>query len=289
MSNNILTHRALLTRVSVSMFTLKRLNRRATRDLESREGAKHGSAEAFNRLIAKEYTDPVTAAANEVRMASKLYTAPWGDDKWRVCPITMHQKHDEKVGAAIGKFYGAVDTLCEAYERDDIPARSQALLGALWRAENYPTVHVLRSHYAASSHYRPVPDEEDFRVSLQECDLQRFRQDTIDAQATMMREPWTRAIAAVNRMVDSLSKADPRIFSTLTSNVVDVAEFMEAFNINGDPVMAQLAVELRSKLVPSGNVEAETERLRNGGRAVLDDRRTAAEEILRKMRGAMGQ
>lgn len=256
---NILSERAMLSHVSVSMWTARRIDRKATDEINEANGAASDAGRFNKLLIDKTALAPVQSAANHARTFHYSRTLPWQDEGARILPAAAFDDYSAQLRAIKGTFESAVSDFLKAYPEAIESARAR--LSGLFKIEDYPTVEDIRRRFAFEVLINPVPAGEDFRVNLGDGQAELIRREIEDrAEAQIqeaMREVYRRVADACERMVDRLRSYQPGsdgeraqgVFrDSLVDNVRDLASILPALNITADPHLAAIAERVRRDL-----------------------------------------
>jgi hypothetical protein len=182
-----------------------------------------------------------------------------------------------------------VDTFAAQFDHLVIEARSR--LGGLFRAEDYPTSKEIRDKFSFETKVMPLPDANDFRVSLGDEERDRIRRQitaSVEASLTLAsRDLWQRLYRAVSHMSERLSAykatgngVEHPFRDSIVTNLIELVDVLPKLNVTSDPELERLTGEVRASLLIDPDVLRESERTRN------DTARKAA-EIAERMAGYM--
>ena len=185
-------------------------------------------------------------------------TLPWDDNGYRVLPAAVYMEHTEKLREYSRQFMAAVEVFAAQFDQLVIDSRSR--LGGLFRAEDYPTSKEIREKFAIETKVMPLPDANDFRVSLGDEEKDRIkRQITASVQASLTvasQELWQRMYEAVSHMAERLSayKATEQgvehpFRDSIVTNLVKLVDVMPRLNVTGDPELERLTAQVRASLL----------------------------------------
>jgi hypothetical protein len=126
-------------------------------------------------------------------------------------------------------------------------------LGSLFDPNDYPDAVSVHNKYKFSVRYSPVPDTGDWRIDVGNEALSILQTNYAESYKAnleqAMREPWERMHEALQRMSEKLSGSSKQIFrDTLVTNVVEMCDLLEKFNITGDPTMKRAKQKIEDAL-----------------------------------------
>ena len=280
-----ISDKAMLVRLSISQWTARRLDVQATREVIQNYQAKP-DAGRFNKLLVdvcavKRYQK----AANEARVFHYANTLPWGNDDSRILPAANYSAYSSKMrefraafDAAVDEFIGDYPGLISQAERD---------LNGLFRAADYPTAAALRFKFGFDYSVFPIPDSDDFRVSLADDEVERIRAE-IQGRAESsvndaMADCWARLYAAVKHMADKLREPEAIFRDSLIGNIGELCDVLPRLNLTGDAKLTAVLDEARAALVPLSPDKLRKFEVERKSAAL------AADGILAKMAGYCGE
>lgn len=280
----------MLVDLNVSTFTGRRHDREITAEVAQAHGAAADAGRYNKLLIAKAAIAGPEKAANVIRDEHYRYTLPWSDYGLRILPSAAYFDYIAAIGKAKDAFQSVVDDFVNRWPEHVEDARQR--LNGMFRQSDYPAQDEIAARFRVAVAFFPLPDAEDFRVSIGEGELQRVRQElqiaVTDRMELATRAVWERVAAVVGRMVERLSvytvdeetgKVQHPFRDSLISNVRDLAGLLPKLNITDDPALTAMAAELEFRLC-----QFEPQELRESA-AARSTALSAAEAILKKMEG----
>lgn len=269
----MLHERAMLINVSVSQWTARKHDQKASREVASQHGAK--DAGRFNKLlIDSSQLKPMSQATNAIREYHYSHTLPWSDDGRRLLPSAMYFTYTTEMRALIDKFNAAADQFAARYQT--LIQAERVRLGTLYDPNDYPAD--IRSRFSVVLSPEPVPAANDFRVDIGK-DIAKVRAEieaaTAEREAKALSSLWARGKEVVQNVYDKLVDPDAIFRDSLIDHVqtfIDVAGPLN-YTSNGD------IEKLRERMTVIA--DASPDRLRNSptfrstictvAREILDD------------------
>ncbi len=150
----------------------------------------------------------------------------------------------------------------------------------------------LRARFSFETKVLPLPDADDFRVSMGDHDRERIKRQIAESiQASLRvgtRELWQRLYKVVShlsaRMTEYNTAQDgnkPRLYDSMITNIVEIVDVLPKLNIAGDTELDRMAGEIRKSLVVDPQELRKSETMRS-------DAAKAAAEIVQRMAAYMG-
>jgi len=245
-----LSDRALLVQLSISQWTARKYDKKATQEVASAfNTAKDAGRYNKSLLPMNDYLDRVHKKTTFIREKFYKNTLPWGIEGTMMLPTTNYlqfmtdfRKEKNEWQALVDQFVGNYDQLREDAKR---------VLGGLYNDADYPTLTDVSRKFSIDMAVFPVPAT-DFRCAIASDELSRIQQDVekrvADAQATAMKEVWTRLYDRVKHMAEKL--ADPKaIFrDTLVENLQEQCSMLSRLNFMDDPNLETLRQQVEGTL-----------------------------------------
>ena len=284
-----LSTRAMLCSVSISVWSARKHDPDASEEIALQHGAQADSGRYHKVLLPRQALAEIQKIVSEARQEHYFKTLPWDDNGYRVLPAAAYMDHVEKMRGLSNRFTGAVDILARQFLILIDQARTR--LGGLFREADYPTPDELRAKFSFETKVMPLPDADDFRVTLGDEEKARIkRQITAAVEASLQvgsRELWFRLYEAVQHMADRLTAykvTDQRVEhpfrDTVVTNLVKLVDVLPKLNVTNDPELDRLAEQVRTSLL------IDPKELRKSD-AVRAETAKAASAIAQQMAGYM--
>jgi hypothetical protein len=244
---------AMLVELNISVWTGRKFDKGVSQEIDTQ---KHTTTRAGNyskRLFADE---PIFDAIQKYTGNARTYhyhaTMPWSDSGLRLLTTAMFFDYQREITAMEQEFNTLVEQFITNY--DKLVIQAQMKLGTLFNADDYPPVEMIREKFKFSVKFAPVPEVGDWRVNvgqeaeaiLKESYANYYQSNLESAYADV----WERTHEALARMSEKLSGDKKQIFrDTLVSNVMDMVDLLEKFNVTSDPKMRAAKHKLESVML----------------------------------------
>jgi hypothetical protein len=243
----------MLVELNISIWTGRKYDKQVSAEIDVQ---KHTLARGGNynkRLFADEPTfDAIGKFGGNARTYHYHATMPWSDSGVRLLTTPMYFDYSKVISGMESEFY----TLVGAFEQDypNMVARAGAKLGNLFNQTDYPDVDSIRDKFRFSVRYSPVPDVGDWRVDINSEAQQLLKESYSSAYKTNLEQAysdvWQRTHEALKNMSTKLSGNDKQIFrDTLVSNVTEMVDLLDKFNVTGDKKMREAKVRIQNALL----------------------------------------
>jgi len=244
---------AMLVELNISVWTGRKFDKGVSQEIDTQKQTTTRAGNYSKRLFADE---PVFDAIQKFAGNSRTYhyhaTMPWSDSGLRLLTTSMFFDYQREITAMEQEFNLLVEQFVSSY--DKLVLQSQMKLGTLFNQDDYPPVEMVRDKFKFSVKFAPVPEVGDWRVNvgqeaeaiLKESYANYYQSNLESAYADV----WERTHEALTRMSEKLSGDKKQIFrDTLVSNVMDMVDLLEKFNVTGDPKMRTAKHKLESVML----------------------------------------
>jgi hypothetical protein len=247
----MITQKAMLAAVHISIWTATKHDRKVSRDVANRHGAQE-RAGRYNKqlLMGAARLEDLRTLAGQIRQHFYKITLPWSDEGLRLLPSHFYFDLTARMREFKAGFSSGVDQFLEVYPSYIREARAE--LGSLFREEDYPAADKLREKFSVKLEILPITTGDDFRVTMSAEEQARVARE-IDANVrqSLTRgtdDLWKRLRDVVSHMVDRLNEPESRFHATLVTNIHDLVSLLPQLNVNQDPDLERFATQIRERL-----------------------------------------
>lgn len=270
--------KAMLIELVISQWTATKLDKKVSTEVETSHGAKN--AGRFNKqLIAKEKLQAIDKAVTAARDYHHKMTMPWSDSGPRLLPAREFLNYQGQITSLRSQFEDAVSNFIAEYPALVQDARLR--LNTLFNPDEYPNVNQVEKKFSFATRIMPVPEADDFRVSLNKDEVERVRRqidaDLRERQAGTVRDCYARIRNVVERISTNCRKEKPRFHDSMMESTGELVQILASLNITEDPEIERLRQSIQDQLLVSSDA------LRNSPTLRVDiaDR---ADELLASMK-----
>lgn len=278
-----LTDRALLVHLTVSQWTARKYDKRASKEVTTAHGAA-SAAGRFNKslLPMNDKLENIHKKTTFIRTKYYNNTLPWGLDGTMMLPTANYLSFMTDFRKEKGEWEQLVQEFLDEYDQMKLDA--QRILGSLYDPADYPTARELRHKFKMDMAVFPVPSA-DFRVAIGSEELTRIQQDVErrvkEAEQAALKDVWNRLYERVKHIAEKL--ADPKaIFrDSMIENAKEICALLPRLNFADDPNLEAMRQQVEASLIKP------PEALRNDPDLRRDTAATA-KDIMDKMGAFMG-
>ena len=281
-----LTEKAMLVRQAVNVWSGRKFDKKVTQEVLDHHNAGLDAGRWNKSLVAKAALADVNRVTNQARTHHYDHTLSWEDWGARILPAAayfdyMNEQRDFKT---------AFDAAADAFERNYVQYvnDAKAALGGMFDPDDYPDVYEIRSRFGFETIVSPLPDQGDFRVSLNASEVQRIQADIESRTRNILHdatdECWKRLYKSVEHMTERLSDADNRFHDTLVGNLRDLVDLLPKLNIADDPELERMRRDVAAKLC-SNDPSVLRPNSKGFDKAAREQQASDAEQILDAMSG----
>lgn len=246
-----LNDRALLVQLSVSQWTARKYDKKATQEVASSHGVQSAVGRYNKSLLPmNDLLDRVHKKTTHIRTKFYENTLPWGIEGTMMLPTSNYLQFMTDFRKEKSEWQYLVDQFVGNY--DQLRLDAKRMLGSLYNDADYPDENEIARKFKMDMAIFPVPST-DFRVSIASDELTRIQQDVerrvAEAQTVAMKEVWDRLYDRVKHMAEKL--ADPKaIFrDTMVENTKELCALLPRLNFMDDPNIEQLCLQVEGALL----------------------------------------
>lgn len=243
---------AMLVELNISTWTGRKLDKIVSAEIDARKQTTTRAGNYNKKLFADEPTfDAISKFAGNARTFHYHATMPWSDSGLRLLTTAMYFDYHKTISQMEMDFSGLIDEFLNDYQ--NMVLRAQHKLGDMFDVHDYPDPDSLRDKFRFSVKFSPVPDVGDWRVDIGNDareTLQLSYQQAYTANLEQAyKDVWDRTHEALANMSTKLAGNNKQIFrDTLVTNVKEMIDLLDKFNITGDAKMRQAKVKIQSAL-----------------------------------------
>ncbi len=246
---------ALLAELSIGIWEGRKKDKKATNDVTSRNNAKKNAARVTKDLLVDcEELKAIKTYRETIRSFHRNATLPWSNMGHRLLTNNYFLDYKRHMDEMMENFRQLVEEFLDAYSWE--VADTQAKLGTLYNPDDYPSVETVRSKFKIRVNYMPVPERGDFRLDINteaKAVLEESYSKFYDEQLTSaMSDVWQRVLEPLQHMSKMLDYGEGEratgFHGTLVDHVVTVVDVLKACNVNNDPKMEQVRIDLTNAL-----------------------------------------
>ena len=243
---------AMLVELNISTWTGRKLDKIVSAEIDARKQTTTRAGNYNKKLFADEPTfDAISKFAGNARTFHYHATMPWSDSGLRLLTTAMYFDYHKTISQMEMDFSGLIDEFLNDYQ--NMVLRAQHKLGDMFDVLDYPDPDSLRDKFRFSVKFSPVPDVGDWRVDIGNDareTLQLSYQQAYTANLEQAyKDVWDRTHEALTNMSTKLAGNNKQIFrDTLVTNVKEMIDLLDKFNITGDAKMRQAKVKIQSAL-----------------------------------------
>ena len=192
----MITEKAMLAAVHISIWTAVKHDRKVSRDVADQHGA-HQGAGRYNKQLLRgaDKLDELRMLAGQIRQYFYKITLPWSDEGFRLLPANFYFDLMARMREFEASFEQGVESFLRVYPQYIEQVRPE--LNGLFREEDYPVAEKLRAKFGLKVEILPIPTGADFRVQMLAEEQARVARE-IDAS---VRESLTRGTEDLWRRV----------------------------------------------------------------------------------------
>jgi len=257
-TENILQKKAMLVNFSVSIFSGRKKDKAAAQTVSDTYGNDIDIGNYIKQSIPKEHLQEITKNASEFRTFLYGRTLPWTHKGDLLLSTDHYKKVMEKERACNTKHVELVNDFLQNYETYILSAKSK--LNGLFNPLDYPSAEKIKTKFAWSVNFAPVPAGQNFKVNLAQADIDNIKQDIENKNDAAIKqanqELWNRIYTAVKALSEKMQEkrqvngqdVTPIFRDSIIGNIKELVELLPGLNILDDPALETARQELENNL-----------------------------------------
>jgi hypothetical protein len=245
-----INEKAMLVKLSISQWYNRAIDRKVADEIAQRYEVTEQEDKYVKTLLPRVAVRNIQRAISDLRTFHYANTLPWQDDSVRILSSGNFFQYQQGIAARRAKLEEAVDEFVSNYPKWLDHARKTKK--GLFDETQYPTASGIRDHYKVSVTFLPFPNVADFRVDIDDKELERIKAQTVQTLTEALRSANQSLIDRLYERVHLLYSAlnDPeKIFrdSTVTS-IMETADLVERLNVTNDDRVSSAVAATRTAL-----------------------------------------
>jgi len=247
---------SILVELNISVWTANKLDKRITNDVLVSNGAMSADAGQFRKNLMSGTTlrKDIADFAASCRLWHNTTSLPWADRGARLLPTSLFLDYKTEANRRKAQFDHMVEHFIKEYPM--LQAQAQQHLGALYNADDYPSVEEVVSKFGFKMVFTPLPEAGDFRLDVANEDLEELRKqyDTnLNNRLTeAMQSQWDKLHDMLSRMSDKLVEPEDedkrRWHDTFISNAHEMCQMLSHLNVTKDPKLEEARTKLQQAI-----------------------------------------
>jgi len=247
----MITERAMLAAVHISIWTAIKHDRKVSREVAEQHGAYAGAGRYNKQLLREaERLESLRSLSGQIRQYFYKITLPWSDEGYRLLPAHFYFELTTKMREFEQAFAQQVEEFLAVYPSYIEQVRPE--LNGLFREEDYPSTDKLRNKFGVKLEVLPIPSGNDFRVTLSEEEQARVARNIDESVRQSLQKGtedlWSRLKVVVSHMIERLNEPESRFHASLVTNIGELVDLLPRLNVNQDEELNRFAEEIKNRL-----------------------------------------
>lgn len=247
---------AVLVELNVSNWGASKIDRDVSDSVNNNNNASRDASKVYKNLAAgTTLCTDISKYAARIRLYHNEMTLPWAAKGARILPVKLVLDYKQEMN----QFRTTYDSMCNQLYADytNIIAQAQQSLGALYKADDYPSLDEIKAKYGFRLVFSPLPEAGDFRLDVANDDLKELQEsyeaDFQDRLAKAVREPWDRLYEELQALSKKLATegedVKKRYHDSLLENPQQLCRLLTSMNITNDPKLEEARRDLERALL----------------------------------------
>lgn len=245
-----INEKAMLVKLSISQWYNRVIDHKVADEIAQKYEVTEQEDKYIKALLPRVAVRNIQRAISDLRTFHYANTLPWQDDNVRILSSGNFFQYQQGIAERREKLEEAVAEFVDNYPKWIDHARKTKK--GLFDETQYPTASGIRDHYKVNVAFLPFPNVADFRIDIDDKELERIKAQTQAALAEALSSANQHLIDRLYERVYLLYSAlnDPeKVFrdSTVTS-IMETADLVERLNVTSDSRVASAVAASRTAL-----------------------------------------
>ena len=246
-----LSDRALLVQLSISQWTARKFDRKATQEIANSHGVDPNVGRYNKSLLPmNDLLKELHKESAQIRRDFYDNTVPWGIEGTFMLPTGNYLNFMTDFRNKKTVWMSKANLFCQHYPQFKQDAAQ--VLGSMFDPTQYPDDDEIWGKFNMDIAVMPVPTT-DFRTQLCDDELQRvhdeIEQRVTNAAQVGMTDVWERLYTKVKHIADKLSDPKAIFRDTTITNARELCELLPRLNFADDPNLEAMRQEVEQQLL----------------------------------------
>ena len=245
----LLSEKAMLVALEVHTWSARCHDKDVNKETAERYNADIDMLSTTKRLAPREALAAIRELRAEIKRFHAENTLPWDDRFRRILLAKNFDNYSMKLREFQARWEPLVRDFVAGYPAVIEDARSR--LNGLFKEDDYPKPGRITEWFDVRTEIIPLPEAEDFRVSLQGDEVARIRDQILDRQKNLIKEAmadvWGRLFSQVQRMAERFKEDAPLRYDYVT-DLKGLLDLLPRLNLTEDPVLEKMRIDAELQL-----------------------------------------
>jgi hypothetical protein len=243
---------AFLVRVSISVWSARKMDKAASRDAKSNANASaKANVKVYKTVLAADELEAIGKIAGAARLEHQKRTVPYAYDGPGMITADGYPAYKAAMAQHEKDFYAAVARFNAVYDREREAARSY--LGDMFNPSDYPPSNSVGSRFSFGVTAEPMPQAAAFHPrGLPQDIVDEIKQDIAVNNAAALDDAnqtaWGRVLETTEklklRLQEYTAGSITKFYESWLCNVIELAELIPSINVTGDADLARIGQKL---------------------------------------------
>lgn len=243
----MLANKALLVHLTISQWTGRKLDKKATETVEQTHNTKGKVGNYTKQLLpgAKELEN-IQRLASSIRAFFYSNTLPWYSDGSRILSAKNYLDFTNEFRTKKSDWDQAVNQFISEYPA--LREHAKNTLGDLFIDAEYPNPLYLSGAFNCEISFMPIPAVQDFRVDLLDSEKEAFLNRMQEIETTATKDCWNRLFDVVSKAASKLNQPNAVFRDSLIENITEICALLPKLNVTDDPNLEAMRQTVESSI-----------------------------------------
>lgn len=231
-----INEKAMLVKLSISQWYNRTIDRKVTDEIAQKYEVTEQEDKYVKTLLPRVAVRNIQRAISDLRTFHYANTLPWQDDSVRILSSGNFFQYQQGIAARRAKLDEVVAEFVSNYPKWLDHARKTKK--GLFDETQYPTASGISDHYKVNVTFLPFPNVADFRVDIDDKELERIKDQTqaalVDALGSANQNLIDRLYERVYLLYSALNDPEKIFRDNTVTSIMETADLVERLNVTND-------------------------------------------------------
>ena len=273
MSNIDISASAKLVELSIGLPSGRKKDAKQAEELNAKNNSDHVHNVTKSTLKGSVVLENAIKHGAQIRAEHTRMTLPYNNSGLRLVTNAMLVDYLAYMNDAEQEQSEYRDKFLSEYP--DIIANAPTVMGAAYKAEDYPSYGVMADKFRWSLEFYPVPTSGHFPTDIANEMIAKFQADDDARIQRAMGDVYGRMSKLITRLSDQL-QPDKKVYNSLIEGARELCDNIKSMNLTGDPQLEGIRQELQKAMLGVDAVDIRSDD------AYRKDVKTKVDDILGK-------
>jgi hypothetical protein len=243
MLNTTITSKSVLAKLTIAMWSARVQDVQSVEKLSAEYNASTNQIGVAKLLLSKDRFKNMKDIANRARKLHRNMTLPWDTEGYSLLITRRYDDYNRVMKELKESFESETEAFLHDYEA--FIETDRQLLGTMVEPEEYPAKETLEKKFKFEYHFMPVPQEDDFRLAIDDDTVQAIMQNcsgAINSRIDNIKSfLYNKLYASVKHAIEKLDDTHAWFKDVTLQDIINFGKEIKDLNVMEDPDLDRMA------------------------------------------------